>query len=100
MTTKKKNMVLVTTNKRGVFYGQLVSKTRTGETTWSTKLRNVQMCVYWSRDVNGVFGLAVDGPSRSCRISKPAPEMLLEGVECISTVTPAAERAFEARPWG
>lgn len=90
--------VLVTTTRRGVFYGELESHERTGPDTYSAVLRGAQMVVRW-RNTRGVFGLCVDGPNEHCRISKPAPRITLEGVYSIAEVAVSAQAAFAERPW-
>lgn len=96
---KAKRIVLVTTNKRGVFCGELVSHKRTGEETLTCKLKNVRMAVYWSADCKGILGLCSDGPTANCRISKKAPGITLEGVHSIMEVSPEAAAAWERAPW-
>lgn len=51
--------LVVTTAHRGVFFG--FAKPTENKTI---RLRDAQMCVYWSADVKGVLGLASKGPSR------------------------------------
>ena len=93
MKSKVKPLV-VTTDKRGVFFGY-------AELTKNTTIRltDAQMCVYWSSDVKGVVGLAADGPSRSCKIGPPAPAITLHGVTAIMEASPKAEEAWKAQPW-
>jgi hypothetical protein len=86
--------VIVTTDKRGVFFGTVVKKTKNEIT-----LKNAQMCVFWARSVHGVLGLAADGPNEECRITKPVPKIELNGVTAVMDVTPAAAKAWEACPW-
>ena len=61
--------VLVTTDKRGVFFGTL--KTEEGTTV---ELAEAQNCTYWSRAMRGFLGLAVLGPDSECRIGPPVPK--------------------------
>ena len=86
--------VLVTTDKRGVFFGYL--KGEPGPTVTLTQARN---CLYWSNDVKGFVGLAVTGPTSGCRIGPAAPEMVLMGVTSVSKVTAEAAVAWEKAPW-
>ena len=85
--------VLVTTEHKGVFFGYTSDKTGPRVT-----LRNARMCVYWSTDLRGVLGLAVRGPSKTCKVS-PAADIVLEGVTMICEVQPTAVKAWEDAPW-
>lgn len=91
-----KNPVVVTTDHRGVFFGELVSY---DETAKRAVISDAQMCVYWSSDVQGVVGLAANGPSKSCRVTPAAPKMTLEGVTAIIEATEGAAKAWKERPW-
>src|SRR5512139_4098560 len=94
---KKKNRllaVMVTTDKRGVFFGYC-SDTSADPITL-TKARN---CVYWSADVKGFLGLAATGPTSGCRIGPAAPSLTLRGVTSVVTVSDSAARAWESAPW-
>jgi hypothetical protein len=86
--------VLVTTDKRGVFFGRMIA--HDGDTI---KLADCQMCVYWSADVHGVMGLAANGPTSGSRVSAPTPETELNGVTSISKCSEAAIAAWKAQPW-
>ncbi|MDH3637905.1 MAG: hypothetical protein OES09_05515 [Gammaproteobacteria bacterium] len=86
--------VVVCTDKRGVFFGECVDKDADPMT-----LTNARMCVYWSRDVRGVVGLAATGPTSECRITKPAPSARLRGITCVLDVSDEAAAAWEAAPW-
>ena len=98
MTTKKKPAkklipVLVTTAHRGVFFG--FATDTSGDTIALTSAR---LCVYWSSDVKGFMGLAATGPTASCRIG-PRCNIVLRNITSVSSVTPAAVKAWEAGPW-
>ena len=81
--------VIVTTDKRGVVFGY------TNNTdARPIKLARARMCLYWSSDVGGVFGLGEKGPTKDCKISATLPEITLEGVTAIFTVDPIAEKAW------
>lgn len=92
-TTKK--MVVVTTSHKGVFAGYPVGEQSNG----TIKLTKARMCIYWSSDVRGVVGLAVCGPSASCRVTAAAPSIVLEGVTAVAECTPEATAAWEKGPW-
>lgn len=85
--------VVVTTAHRGVFFGY-ATKTD-GDTI---KLSEARLCVYWSSDMKGFMGLAVNGPSASCRIG-PAADIELRNITSVLEVTPAAEVAWRNAPW-
>jgi len=86
--------VLVTTEHRGVFFGY--ARETDGPTI---KLRASRLCIYWSRDVRGLMGLASDGPSKDCRIG-PAADIELRAITAVAEVTPDAEGRWNAAPWG
>ena len=90
-----KENVLVCTDMRGVFAGQLES--RDGDAITLTQAR---MCVYWDRAVRGVLGLAVSGPNERCRITKAVPRIQLDGVTAVIYMTGEAVSAWDAEPWG
>lgn len=81
--------VVVCTDKRGVVFGYC-----SDTSARPIKLARARMCLYWSADVGGVFGLSDKGPTDSCKISATLPEIVLEGVTAIFTVDPVAEKAW------
>ena len=85
--------VLVTTQHRGVFFGYA-----TDTSGGTIHLSRARMCVYWSRDMKGVLGLASIGPSDGCRIS-PAADLDLRGVTAVAECTPDAVAQWEKHPW-
>jgi hypothetical protein len=81
--------VIVCTDKRAVVFGY------TKDTAARPiVLTDARMCLYWSSDVGGVFGLAEIGPTQDCRISAVVPTITLEGVTAILSVDPKAEQAW------
>jgi hypothetical protein len=82
--------VIVTTDKRGVVFGYT-----TNVNARPIILTNARMCLYWSADVGGVFGLGEKGPTKDCKISAVIPSITLEGVTAIMSVDPAAEKAWK-----
>jgi hypothetical protein len=84
--------VLVTTEYRGVFAGELVARDDAKRTM---SLDGARCAIYWSADVGGVLGLAESGPSSSCRIGATA-DVDLFGVTSVSPVTRGAERLWRA----
>lgn len=85
--------VLVCTDKRGVVFGSTEDPTARPIT-----LTDARMCLYWSEDVGGVFGLADIGPTDDCKISATAPSVTLEGVTAVFGVTEAAATAWTSAP--
>ena len=81
--------VVVCTDKRGVVFGYC-----TDTSARPIQLSNARMCLYWSADVGGVFGLGEKGPTKDCKISAPLKTITLEGVTAIFSVDPAAEKAW------
>ena len=81
--------VIVCTDKRGVVFGYTANIHAR-----PIKLTKARMCLYWSADVGGIFGLAEKGPTKDCKISAVAPSITLEGVTAVFSVDAAAEKAW------
>lgn len=81
--------VVVCTDKRGVVFGYTANAHAR-----PISLSTARMCLYWSADVGGVFGLAEKGPTKDCKISAVAPSISLEGVTAVFGVDPLAEKAW------
>jgi hypothetical protein len=94
-TSTKLKPVVVTTENRGVFFGyaELAIK---DEIT----LKDARMCVYWSSNVKGILGLAYTGPLSGCKISPPAPSIILNKVTSVMECTKEAAEAWEKNTWG
>lgn len=92
---KVQSFVVVTTQHRGVFAGVLTGKKDEKTVT----LADAQMCVYWSADVQGVLGLATSGPSKTCKVTRQVPQIVLQDVTSVIDCTKEAEEAWRARPW-
>lgn len=95
---KGKIPVLITTDstKRGVFMGFIDPKDADKETLEADEVR---MAVYWSTDVRGVLGLAATGPTKNCKITKPAKKAVLRGVTAVCEITEEALAAWRKEPW-
>ena len=95
---KKKRMVVITTDKdkRGVFFGELVSH---NETKKMAVLRNAQMAVYWSSATKGVLGLASIGPQKGSRVTPIVPRIKMDGVTSVMDTTKEAVIAWQAQEW-
>ena len=91
-----KKSVLVTTESKGVFFGYLVAHDATAQTAVITQARN---CLYWTSDVKGFLGLAVTGPSKSCRVGPAVPKLTLAKVTAIVETTEEAAKKWEDSPW-
>ena len=92
-----KDPVLVTTEFRGVFFGDLE---KYDAKTKVATLKDARNCVSWSSDVHGVFGLATKGPSSNCKIGPKIKRIrYLEKVTAIVEVTKEAIKAWESEPW-
>lgn len=101
MTTKKKSDnngkgVLVTTDKRGVFFGYLIGDPSPAE----VRLKSMRNVVYWDVAAKGFNGLAATGPTPGCRITAPAgAESILYGITAVVACTAEAIKRFEEAPW-
>jgi hypothetical protein len=90
--------VLVCTEKRGVVFGTCENVHADPLT-----LTNARMCLRWSADIGGVFGLAEKGPfdaskSGNTTVSAAASAVTLTGITAVFAVTDAAILAWEAAP--
>ena len=82
--------VLVTTEFRGVFFGEVKNdKDLPAEIT----LKNARNCIYWASSSGGFLGLAAKGPNKDCRIGAQINEITLYK---ITSVTPCGEEAIDA----
>lgn len=86
--------VVVTTAKRGVFFGYGAPVVG-GKGT----LKDARMCVTWSSDVRGVLGLAVSGPTAGCRITPAVPVLEIDEITAVMDCTAEAVKAWESQPW-
>lgn len=87
--------LLVTTQHRGVFFGYGQRAEKQSE----IELTQARMAVSWSTDMRGVFGLAVVGPSNSCKIGMAVPVLTLCDVTAVAECTPEAVEKWEKAPW-
>lgn len=91
----KKKPVMVTTQHRGVFFGYQRGPMKDNEVV----LAEARNCLYWSADVRGFMGLAVTGPSRTCRVGPAVPSITLTGVTSLTEVSADAEKRWNDAPW-
>ena len=89
-----KNYKVVTTDKRGVFFGVVTNKKKD-----SLTLKEAQMCVFWSSEIRGVLGLASSGPNANCRVTKKIPSIDLNGVTSIMDCTKEAIEEWKKEYW-
>ena len=96
-TAKKKQIpVLITTERRGIFFGFINPETRNERTLQLTMARN---CIYFAASVGGFMGLASKGPNKDCRIGAQVDGVFtVHLVECVIDVSPEAVKAWEAAP--
>lgn len=99
MSAKKKpagqrRPVLVTTERRGVFFGYTTDDLAADP----IRIEQARVVVRW-KGTRGFLGLAANGPTRECRISPPAPEQVLRGITSAAVCTEVAAKAFETAPW-
>ena len=92
----KKRQVVVTTDKKGVFFGT-IKKQDTEKNT--IVLTNARMCIYWPVENHGVLGLASDGPADGSRITPAVKQIELNGVTAVMDCTDAAVKEWEVGKW-
>ena len=86
--------VVVCTQYRGVFFGYATDTAGDRVT-----LKRARMCLYWSKAMRGVLGLASEGPNSECRIGNPVDSIELRGVTAVIECTEQAAAKWEASPW-
>lgn len=98
--------VVVTTDKRGVFFGYCVTmKMEDGTTTDlnrtpdSIVLTNARNCLYWSAETRGFMGLASSGPAAGSRVGPAVESITLFGVTAILEASTQAVERWESGPW-
>lgn len=89
--------VMVTTDKRGVFFGYLPEFPATMVS--EIELTDARMCTMWSTEMHGVFGLAAIGPGEGCRVGPKVPRKRLNGLTSVTLCAPEAAARWEAEPW-
>lgn len=87
--------VLVTTEYRGVFFGELADGADFEARTLT--LQSCRNAIYWS-GTRGFLGLASHGPEPDSKIGTTAPEVLLHGVTSVSVCTAAAAKVWREWP--
>lgn len=90
-------LITTDTTKRGVFSGFISPEDIEKEILTIEEMR---MCVYWSTDMRGVLGLASEGPSKTCKISKAVKKATISGVTAVIEINDGARKKWQAEPWG
>lgn len=92
-TTKGEKMkaVLVTTEFRGVFYGEVKDDKKCPD---EITLKNARNCIYWDSACGGFLGLAATGPTTGCRLGKKVDELKLYKITSIAPVTDEASKKW------
>ena len=93
----KGKFVVVTTGKRGVFFGRLVSEENDGS---KAVIEEAQCCVYWSAETRGFLGLAERGPQPGSKVTPPVSALKLYDVTSVSLCTDEAVELWKSQPWG
>jgi len=81
---KKNQSVLVTTEFKGVFYGEIKDNLKLPE---EITIFNARNCIYWSSDLGGFLGLVAQGPDSNCKIGPIIPELTLYKITSVSPIT-------------
>ena len=89
--------VLVTTKHKGVFFGYLLKGIDPNSSP--IKLLRVRMCLRWSAELRGVWGLASAGPSKDCRVGPEVAALTLHDVTAVADCTDEAVANWEKAPW-
>lgn len=94
MAVKKQGQhVLITTEFRGVFFGEIVDDKKAPE---KIVLKNARNCISWHSSVNGVFGLAATGPNSQCKIGPTIPHFTAWKITSVTHCTDDAVTAWQA----
>jgi len=96
MAAKKKQHAVVTTEKRGVFFGEVVKHDM--EKRLAT-LKEAQMCIYWSKETKGVLGLASKGPQKGSKVTPVIPQLEVNEVTAVMVATEGAIKAWRTGIW-
>ena len=92
----KNKKVLVTTEFRGVFYGEVLKDTKLPE---EITLKGVRNCIYWSSSCGGFLGLASSGPDSGCKIGSKVGELTLYKITSVTPVSEEASKKWESILW-
>lgn len=90
-TKGTKRHVIITTEYRGCYFGELVDHTER-----ACILENARMAIYWGT-TKGVDQLAQTGPTTTTKLGAVAPRIWLCGITSLVDCTPEAVAAWEAK---
>ena len=91
---------VVVTTEHATFFGYTSTPLEEVLAAKIVTLVRARLCVYWSPDMRGFGGLAVSGPSASCRIGPAVDRLSLGGVTSVADATATVAAAWELPPWG
>ena len=94
MKIKPSQPLIVTTAHRGVFFGYGQPSDAATIT-----LTNARMCVYWTANLHGVFGLATRGPGSGCKIGPAVEKITLRDVTSVLECSAPAATEWEKGIW-
>lgn len=89
--------VVITTSRRGVFFGEIDPATVMNPVIEVFHKRN---CLRWTGGLKGFIDLAVSGPSTQSRVGPAAPQAWVRDITDVLLCTPEAAARWEAAPWG
>lgn len=99
MSNDNRAPVIITTQHRGVFFGYVEQDVLDdAKPREQVKLHGARNCIFWSRTVGGVLGLASNGPNSECRIGARCPAIMLRWITAIMEVSPQAADRWESAP--
>lgn len=90
MSESSDRPVIVTTERRGVFFGYTSDPADAKVVT----LRNARCAIRWGT-TGGWLQLAATGPTANSKVGTRAPEITLQGVTSVAAVSPEAAAAWE-----
>lgn len=93
MAKKTTKAVLVTTEFRGIFYGNIKDDSKLPQEITITGARNA---IYWSSDCGGFLGLASQGPTKGCTIGALVSELTLYKITSVTPVEDGAVKKWES----
>ena len=84
--------VVVTTEFKGIFYGEVKDDKNLPEEITLTNVRN---CIYWSSDCGGFLGLLSKGPTPECRIGTKTEQLTLYKITSWGPVSEEASKKWK-----
>ena len=99
MAKTSERAVVITTAKRGVFFGYTDESGADIIKRGTATITKARMCTYWSAATKGVLGLAGIGPQPGSKIGPRVPDWTCESITGVVTCSPEAEKLWESGPW-